>query len=146
VIVDPRVAKRKFDRDVQPVLVDPGAFEVLGMRLLVASYPVLRVALAWTRHQTEIPLELYAPDWDYRPPSATWVREDGLPWDGAVPNGNGFQPGDATHRPWLCFPGTLEYHEWPGHHTDHWWPRRHDPALRLLGFTQHIASVLRRTG
>ena len=143
-IVDPRVAKRKFDRDVRPIVEDPDAFGVLGMRLIAASYPILRVALAWPG-KGEIPLELRANDWDFRPASATWVAEDGGPWTGGVPNANGFQAGDATHRPWLCFAGSLEYHEWPGHHTDHWWARRNDPNVRLLGFVQHIASVLRKT-
>ena len=144
-IVDPRVARRKFDRDAQPILEDPGAFGALGMRLIAAAYPNLRVALAWPQRQLEIPLELRAEDWDYRPPSASWVQEDGSSWDGPVPSTNGFQAGDATHEPWLCFPGCLEFHEWAGHHTDLWWPKRHQEALRLLGFLQNAAAVLRRT-
>jgi hypothetical protein len=145
VIVDPRVARRKFERDVQPILEDPDAFGALGMRLIEASYPVLRVGLTWPKRQLEIPLELRAENWDYRPASATWVNEDGGPWKGPVPNANGLQAGDATRRPWLCFPGTLEYHEYPGHHTDLWWPKRRLDSLRLLGFVQHIAAVLRKT-
>jgi hypothetical protein len=145
VIVDPRVARRKFDRDARPILEDPDAFGALGMRLIVAVYPILRVALAWPARQLEIPLQLNAEDWDYRPPSASWVQEDGSLWNDPVPSTNGFQIGDATHRPWLCFPGSLEFHEWAGHHTELWWPRHHQEALRLLGFLQNASAVLRRT-
>ena len=92
-IVDPRVAKRKFDRDIAPLVEDPAAFAALGIRLIEGTFPTLRVSLAWPKRQLEIPLELAAPDWDFRPPSATWVKEDGSSWDGPVPSGNGLQLG-----------------------------------------------------
>ena len=114
------------------------------MRLLVASYPILRVALAWPP-AAEIPLGAAGGGLGLPAAVGHVGRSGWWPVDGPIPNGNGFQAGDATHRPWLCFPGSLEYHEWPGHHTDHWWPRRMQESLRLLGFVQHVGSVLRRT-
>jgi hypothetical protein len=145
-IVDPAVARRKFDRDVRPLIDDPALFERLGIRAVVTTYPVLRVGLAWPSRHTEIGLELRAPDWDYRPPSGDWVLLDGRPLPvGEAPSGNGFQGAHpSTGRPWLCFRGVLEYHEWENHASDPWWPLRGNNAYRLLGSVQNIASVLRR--
>jgi hypothetical protein len=147
-IVDRAVARRKFDRDVEPIRREPELYERLGIRPLVIDFPMLRVGLVWPRKQVGIGLELLAPDWDYRPPSADWVTVDGEPWPvEQAPDGNGFQastPYPTTGRPWLCFRGFREYHEWEGHVGDPWWPLREDDSFRLLGRVQHIAEQLRR--
>jgi hypothetical protein len=146
-IVDPAVARRKFERDVRPLVDNPDLYTRLGIRSLAADYPILRVALVWQRRQLEIGIELIAPDWDYRPPSARWVALDGQAWPATdAPSGNGFQgPHPETGAPWLCFRGCLEYHEWESHASDAWWPLRLDERYRLLGFVQNVATVLRRT-
>lgn len=145
-IVDPRVARLKFDRDVEPMRSNPEPYEKLGIRPLVIEYPVVRVALAWPKATTEIGLELRAVNWDYRPPSADWVTLGGDPWPiNSAPEGRGFQrntPFPTTGRPWLCFPGFREFHEWDGHVGEPWWPLRPDDSFRLLGRIQHIADQL----
>lgn len=148
-VVHPAVARRKFERDVRPLVEHPGAFVGVGIRPLLVAYPIVRVALRWPSRETEIALELSAPDWDYRPPSADWMTLEGslLP-AGEAPTANGFQaPNPQTRRPdrpWLCFRGCLEFHEYTGHAADAWWPLRLDESLRLLGLVQNVASVLRR--
>lgn len=145
-IVDPVVACRKFERDVRPLIEDAALFTRIGLRPLVTTYPVLRVALSWPSKLVEIAVELTAPDWDYRPASVDWVTLDGEPWPIAeAPTNNGFQGAHPeTGRPWFCFPGALEYHEWEGHSVDAWWPRRLNESFRLVGFVQNVATVLRK--
>jgi hypothetical protein len=149
-IVDPAVARRKFERDVRPLVEDQKMFSRIGVRALLVAFPVVRVALQWPSRDEEIGLQLCAPDWDYRPPSADWVTLDGSPWPAAqAPTGNGFQqPNKQTRRPdrpWLCFRGVLEFHEYTGHEADAWWPLRLEEQYQLLGVIQNVASVLRRT-
>jgi hypothetical protein len=147
VIVDPVVACRKFERDVRPLIEDAALFTRIGLRPLVTTYPVLRVALLWPSKDVEIAVELTAPDWDYRPASVDWVTLEGEAWPLAdAPSTNGFQGGahPGTGRPWFCFPGALEYHEWESHSVDGWWPRRLDESARLVGFVQNVANVLRK--
>jgi len=148
-IVDPAVARRKFERDVRPLVDHPDVFAGIGVRALLVAFPIVRVALQWPARSQEIGLQLYAPDWDYRPPSADWVTPEGLPCPAVeAPSGPGFQqPNPQTRRPdrpWLCFRGFLEFHEYAGHDADAWWPLRLGERYRLLGVIQNVASVLRR--
>lgn len=149
-IVDPAAARRKFERDVQPLVDHPGAFARIGVRPLLVAFPTVRVALRWPSQGKEIGLQLSAPDWDYRPPSVDWVALNGTPLPAsAAPSGNGFQqPNPNTRRPdrpWFCFRGSLEFHEYTGHSAEAWWPIHTDERYRMLGFIHNVAAVLART-
>ena len=148
-IVDPAVARRKFERDVRPLVEHPDAFARIGIRPLVVAFPTVRVALHWPSREIDLGLELSAPDWDYRPPTVDWVKLDGAPWAaGEAPSGDGFQePNPNTRRPdrpWFCFRGSLEFHEYAGHSAEAWWPIHADERYRILGFIQNVAAVLAR--
>jgi hypothetical protein len=149
VIVDPAVARRKFEREVQPLVDDPEAFARIGMRPMLVAFPTVRVALPWRSRGIELGLQMSAPDWDYRPPSVDWVDLDGAPWPaGDAPSGDGFQQPNLNtrrpDRPWFCFRGSLEFHEYTGHSADAWWPIHSDERYRMLGFIQNVAAVLAR--
>ena len=146
-IVDGAVARLKFERDTRPLVECRDPFVAAGIAPLVVAFPILRVGLHWPSRALDIALELRAPDWDYRPPAADWVREDGSPWPlSDAPQGGGFQGAHPrSGRPWLCYRGSLDYHEWEGHVDDHWWAIRDDPQYRLLGFIQNVNSELQRT-
>ena len=144
-IVEPELARRRFEADIKPLLDDGAPYEAFGVRLVEYEWPALVVALRWGTR--EIRLRIDATDYDTQPVSGRWVDHNGGPLlagQKLVPSGNGFhhqgpQPGTPGR---LCFAGWREYYEL--HSQDAWSAIRGQAQYKPLALIQHIASLLGR--
>lgn len=148
-ILDPALARARFERDLERLIARPDIFEAAGVRLITAAYPVLEVDLHWFRRSRWIRLHVDATDYDYVPPKGWWVTEEGADMlqGSGIPSGVGFQVGADPHtgrRPWFCFPGWREYHDWENHHQVLWTAIRRLPRHRLLAQVRQLRADLNR--
>lgn len=150
-IVDPQLAKARFDEAIRPLIERPDVYASVGIAIIRYEWPRLTVRLTSRQHSRDLFLEIDATDYNYRPLSGRWVSEDGTPLAqgmGAVPAGNGFHPVGAvlTAPPFLCFRGWLEYHQHASHVGDRWESLREHAEYRPPALLQHIVTELNRPG
>jgi hypothetical protein len=147
--LDPALAEARFERDIAGLTARPDVFEKVGIKLVMAKYPVLEVELYWRRQSRWIRLHVDATDYDYLPPKGWWKMATGsdLLQGSGVPSGIGFQVGGDPHtgrRPWFCFAGWREYHDWENHHQVLWPAIRRFPRHRLLAQVRQLHKDLNR--
>jgi len=149
-IVDPQLARARFERDVLAMAQKPDVYAASGIRIARLQFPILDVFLSWTRMGGEIGLHVEADDYDYRPPRGWWVNTAGEALhagSGVVPNGNGFQSSAHPYGfalTWFCFPGWREYHDHQSHQQPTWASLRSIPRFRLPGVILQLHTDLNR--
>lgn len=134
VLVDPEVARRKFDAELATVATIEADLLRRGIWILSATFPNVLVAFAAPRIR---PVNVYFgavinfDNYDLQPPSVRFVdpltREALLRGQILSPfvrlvNGAP-QPlllGRPNDVPFLCLPGVREYHDHPAHTGDSW--------------------------
>jgi len=151
VIVDPVLARGRFDRDTLPLLQQEVAYQNAGIRVVRIAFPVIEVALWWRAINGELLLHVQADDYDYLPVQGWWTDGTGQPahQGGSIrlPGGLGFQLGGdpyGQNRTWFCFPGWREFHDHPGHQNTPCIHYRFQPAYRLPGLIVQLQSDLNR--
>lgn len=152
-IVDPALAKRKFERDLLLLLMDQKKLVNLGISMQTINFPLIDVGFWWRAKNREIILRIQADDYDYLPVQGWWIDKEGSPLRqgrGLVPNGAGFQVQNShpynLDRGWLCFPGWREYHDHQSHQNLSWASIRHNPSYRLPGLILQLFTNLNRQG
>jgi hypothetical protein len=152
VILDPTLARARFERDTRALGESPDNYAKIGIRVIRVEYPVLEVGLLWTAPKREIILHVDAEDYDYLPARGWWVDVAGSALQagsGGVPNGGGFQTSGHPHdlpRTWFCFQGWREYHDHQSHQTPTWASIRQSPQHRLPGVVVQLHADLNKPG
>ena len=152
VILDPTLARARFERDTHALVESPDHYARIGIRVIRVEYPVLEAALLWTLPGREITLHVDAEDYDYLPARGWWV--DGVggalqPGSGSVPNEGGFQTSGHPHelpRTWFCFAGWREYHDHQSHQSPTWASIRQNPQHRIPGVVVQLHADLNKAG
>jgi hypothetical protein len=129
------VAKKRFDTDVKNLR---AAAAGLGFFINGDAYPVLDVTIQHTR---PLRLVLTAPEWDQEPPSIALRNVAGQPMPGPFPGGI-FNPGPhpTTQLPFVCMPGSKEFHTHPGHTNETWEGFRGTSAKTLTGIVMQLGQ------
>lgn len=138
VLVDPEVARRKFDAELATVAAIEADLLRRGIWILSATFPNVLVAFAIPRIR---PINVFFgavinfDNFDLVPPSVRFVdpftraplaRGQILSPFARLVDGQP-QPllmGKANEVPFLCLPGVREYHEHPAHTGDSWFLHR----------------------
>jgi hypothetical protein len=149
-IVDPELARRRFERDLNPLAADPGLYAVYGVRLLSRQPHAAWVAIKRT-DGVELVLYVDGVDYDFRPAGGWWVLANGslVARVTDVPVNNGFQvppTPEKLNRTWLCFPGWRDYHDHSGHMDPGWAWYRGQPSYQLPATLLQLATDLDRAG
>lgn len=149
-IVDPELARRRFERDLNPLAVDPGLYAAYGVRLLSRQPHAAWVAIR-RADGAELVLYVDGTDYDFRPAGGWWVLESGslVPRVADVPASHGFQVPptlEKLNRTWLCFPGWRDYHDHPQHMEPGWARYRGQPSYQLPATLLQLATDLNRQG
>jgi hypothetical protein len=119
-VVHELVSKRLFD----------DAVSKLGKPLLTlrewsinsADYPILDVTFG-ASGTSPFRLRLQCDDWDDQPPSIVFLTLEGEPRDSITQDPKGIfnaSNHELTGRPFVCTPGSREYHTHSSHLTDDW--------------------------
>lgn len=163
--VDPRVSRRKFNREVAEFRSLSVSYQKRGWFLVNSKFPDVCVVFA-TRKTNPVMLmmgvSLNYTNYDARPPSVRLVhpitreplKSSELPTNlprlhassdlSCVPPKIVPQPlmqaQDPEDIPFLCLPGIREYHDHPAHSGDHWDLHRTSGAGRLVRILEVIAK------
>ena len=168
-IVDPAVARRKFDKEVRLARSQP-YWQQQGVWMLRAEFPIVFVIFATPKMMPWCPgviagLHIDFSDYDIRPPSVRFVDPfteaaltfTEMKWHfprtvNAVRDRTSGQITAAEQlayvqsfdniKPFLCLPGVREYHECSAHSGDSWFMHR-SPREGLL---VHLLTILQRYG
>jgi hypothetical protein len=138
---DPRVSRRKFDRELVAFNALRSDYVKRGIWLLEANFPNMLVA--FVKPLKPVPPVVFSAlidftDYDLRPPSVVLVdpftkRELLHPEilthfqrlipatvPGQLPTGQILLTSHSDQRPFICLPGLRQYHEHPAHTGDSW--------------------------
>lgn len=150
-IVDPALARARFEQDTRPLVQNSAAYQATGTRVIQVAFPVIKAALWWRAINGELWLHVQADDYDYLPVQGWWVDAVGQPLRPGgptrLPNGVGFQIGNdpyGQNRTWFCFPGWREYHDHSSHQNTPWLHYRSRAAYRLPGVIVQLQADLNR--
>lgn len=140
-LTDPSVSRSKFEREVADFKENQGYHHRRGWLLIEAAFPKVFVIFAKPELRPQAILfgvEIDFTNYDLWPPSVTLVdpftREpytnETLPAGVEFPHRVGDNPGQFQNflqgselpggRPFICMPGTREYHQHPAHTGDSW--------------------------
>lgn len=151
-IVHPRLAQGRFEKEIHTLLESPAIFEGAGIRLIRYQFPVLIVAIQWRAQSRWPKFRLDASDHNYRPLRGWWVGDDEsplLPGLNNLPGGLGFQTGSppsGEQRSWLCFKGWWDWHNHSSHQDTAWALLRSKPEFGALALLQQLHFNLNRPG
>jgi hypothetical protein len=166
--VDPKVSKKKFDREIREYRRHEAELRRRGWLLISARFPNVLVALCAATLKPPAVITGVSFDfanYDAAPPSVRLVnpftgelyKASGLPTNlsrqvlGAPIEGVPLPPGaqivgrqplmqayGPEDIPFLCLAGVREYHEHPAHSGDHWELHRSSGAGRLVRLLEVI--------
>lgn len=117
-----------------------------GWKVNQLDYPIIDIT--FTREgRTTFRVRLKCDSWNESPPSIELLSEDGqyltrLPAGSGVLNSG---PHQLSGRPFICTPGSLEYHTHTSHINDHWENYKGKPAYDLGGIITQIWNAWRKT-
>lgn len=131
--VDPEVSLSKFQKEVESFVGLQDQYRQRGWILESAEFPLCLITLLWRIGNlvfAPVALRIDFTNYDLWAPSLTFVdpltREPVMPAVGAVLRAEGREEQlivpehPLTHLPFLCVPGTREYHSHPQHSGDRW--------------------------
>lgn len=131
--VDPEVSLAKFAQEVDSFRLLEDEYRRRGWIIESAQFPLVEALLLWRIGNlvfAPVAVRLDFTNYDLWAPSLTFVdpltREPTLPSVGAVLRREGREEQlivlehPETHLPFLCVPGTREYHSHPQHSGDAW--------------------------
>lgn len=125
---------------------DPRLLELRSWKINELSYPIIDITFI---HDLRRPLriKLTAASWNTEPPSIELLDQNGshlvrLPRGSGVLN-SGRHP--LTNRPFICTPGSKEYHTHPSHIMDYWTNYSGKSSFDLGGIITQIWNAWRKT-
>ena len=131
-------ARALFERDT--AFLTPRFLKARRWYVHDRSFPVLDLSFQHETHP-ELRLRICAQDWNARPPSIELLDSTGsrIPVNGA-PRDTVFHQGPhpKTGLPFVCKPGTFEYHTHDSHLNDHWENYRGKDAYTLGALLDQI--------
>lgn len=95
--------------------------QVRGWKVHELNYPIVDITFIRAGRKS-FRVRMKCQDYDEQPPSIEFLTDDGNHLM-AIPTGtNVINPGlhETTKRPFVCSPGSLEYHTHSGHISDKW--------------------------
>lgn len=149
-IVNPRLSRARFNREVEQLLAAPDSFASTGKKLVKCEFPTLDVELMWDAAGRSVILHIEAEDYNYLPVRGWWVDELGAPvLVGAqrIPSTRGFQVNPNPYgepKAWFCFRGWREFHDHESHQNVPWVSIRGRPEFQILGIIAQLHSDLNR--
>jgi len=134
-VVDPRVSRAKFERELKQFRRLEAMHRQRGWWIMSAEFPVVQVAFA-TPNCRPVAIAVCAridfTNYDLWAPSVVFVdpftaqpltlEQIALPFARALPDGTpqNLIQGHAGRPAFLCLPGVREYHDHPAHSGDSW--------------------------
>lgn len=141
----PAAAKRQFEKEVAAM--PPRLLELRGWTLHSATYPLVDISFKADGRKT-LRLHVVCDDWNDQPPSIVLLDAAGEPLRRG-PNcpasvfNNSAHP--ATGRPFICMPGSREYHT-HGSHLNHLWePLKTQDSYTLFNIIGQVWSAWLKT-
>jgi hypothetical protein len=144
--IDSTVTKRKFEQELNTFLAGRESYRKRGILLLDATYPNIFVGFCVAKLRPPViafAISVNFDNFDFEPLSIEFVDPfsfapaGGFPLlrrlDGTVQPQNLTQQ-DTSGRPFICIPGTREYHNHPAHTGDSWLLHRKKGGEGSLGF------------
>lgn len=114
-------------------------------KIHAAKYPLLDIEFAVTAVDTRpgLRLKMDFNGWNEQPPSIVLLRPDGSPVTQILRPLTGTAvfhagPHPAAARPFVCMPGSREYHTHPCHTADVWENYKNSPNFNLGGIVTQI--------
>jgi hypothetical protein len=110
------------------------------------SYPILDVTFSYPGRKL-FRVRMICSNYDELPVSIELLGGDGS-YLAVVPSGSGVINGGIhqnTQRPFICSPGSLEYHTHPSHLTDHWENFKGKSGYDLGGMLTQIHNAWLKT-
>lgn len=137
-VVDPRVSRAKFNRELKQFRRLETMHRKRGWWVMSAEFPVVQIAFATPNCRPVVVAVCVRVDftnYDLWPPSVTFVdpftgqplglEQINAPFFRMTPDGpQRLLQGHAGKPAFLCLPGVREYHEHPAHSGDSWLLRR----------------------
>ena len=124
------LSQQRFQRDIKGVT--PELCEARGWVVHSADYPVLDIG--FQSGCKPIRFRLNCENWNEEPPAIEILDQSGAlvstyPGQFGGPFNNSQHP--ITRRPFICMPGSREYHTHDSHRNDHWENFRQQDRYRL---------------
>jgi hypothetical protein len=141
VVMNRVISENIFSEQTQ-YLADQRLVELRGWIIHQISYPVIDITFN-KEGRAGFRVRLLCQDWDGKPPSVELLSVDGnylirLPQGSGVLNSGHHL---ITRRPFICSPGSLEYHTHPSHIADRWENYKNRSGFDLGGIISQIWSA-----
>jgi hypothetical protein len=130
-------AKALFDAEMPALL---SLAKLRGWEVHSAAYPLVDVTFVSTERMP-LRVQMHAPDWNDTPPSVALLLPSGdLCPSEKLPQHNMFNRSahNVTGKPFICSPGTKEYHTHSSHLNDPWDNHRGKSRNNLPGILTQI--------
>ena len=114
--------------------------KIRGWEVHAATYPLVDVTFTSTERRP-LRVHMHATDWNDTPPSITLLLPSGEPHPAdKLPAQGMFNHSDhnITGKPFICSPGSQEYHTHTSHTADLWSNYRDKSAFTLPGIVTQI--------
>ena len=108
--------------------------------LHTVAYPIIECSFTEV-NRTTLRVRLDCADWNETPPAIALMDSAGAPLECAPANPTSVfhqGPHPSTGMPFVCMPGTREYHTHSSHTGDTWEPRRTAPNYRLADILMQV--------
>jgi hypothetical protein len=122
-------------------------FEIRSWVVNKISYPVLDVTFSHPGRK-DFRVRLLCNNYDQLPASIELLSGDGCFLGQDIPRGHGVinhSNHPTTRRPFICSPGSLEYHTHPSHLNDHWETYKGESGYDLGGILTQIHNAWLKT-
>ena len=132
--------------DAQTKHFNPRLLEVRSWMVNLMSYPILDVTFSHPGRKA-FRVRMICSNYDEEPASIELLGEDGF-YLAVVPTGSGVinkAKHKKTGRPFICSPGSLEYHTHQSHLNDSWESYKGKPGFDLGGVLTQIHNAWHKT-
>jgi hypothetical protein len=155
-ILDARVARRTF-AEAEELYSNRATFASIAWSIAPPEFPELRVDRIGPTGQSLIGVVLHLRNYDFLPASVRYVKPNGEAYgwpelaplvksfpdpSGGLPRRRIVEATSTTGLPFLCLPGTYEYHAHIQHRRDRWDDHRGQISLQSVLFNAFDALAL----
>ena len=142
-----QLSKNLFD-DQTTFCTDERLLKTRSWEVILRDYPVLIIEFT-DPNKKSIRVKMNCNDWDDKPPSIEILNNEGVPLTlDQFPKGHGVFNASAhpkTQKPFICTPGSLEYHEHSSHVADLWDNYKSKAGYDLGGILTQLWHAWRKT-
>ncbi len=142
-----QLSKSLFD-DQTKFCADERLLNTRSWKTIKCEHPILIVEFT-DPHKRSIRVKLDCSEWDDLPPSIEILDNEGISLNHEqFPKGQGVFNSSLhpkTRKPFICTPGSLEYHEHTSHISDIWENYKSKPGYNLGGILTQLWNSWRKT-